>query len=212
MQPSPDPFPDRGIVADSGWIERRAEYGHRRTLYRVRSLPDAELYPLIEQGHAYANRWAIETQRQIRRGDGTLDLPGEWTIWSYGKTAADAIRDVIQDSAFRAATSVHEWHAQAVAEQLALEARATLERETKEAIRALGLDNVSPYVKRTGLENEAEQRYHAALKRARLYSAALAGSAPEAKIKAIREEVIAWCKAEKAKREAERDRLLALLA
>lgn len=196
----PDNFPARGIVADTGWIDRRGEYGHRRVLYAVDRVTDDVLFRARERGDRHVKRWVLQTQSQTRCGDGTLRDPGPWEAWGYGDTPEAAVAECIADTQYQRAESLHEWHRDAVA---ALN-RARANANRRAAIRAeiLGLGLMPDSAGRTGLRNDAELRYRSALKRARLYNAAMKNNAPEEKLRPIRDEVKAWLAAETAARTA----------
>lgn len=210
----PADYHDRGIIAETPWEARLDGYGDHRYLYRVRRLSEAEVYALPEHSETRRrfHRWALERYHDRRRGDGAEWYePISWEIWNTATTAREAASSCIGDSRYLCADSRHTWHAEAVAEYHAARARAAEAETLRKAIADLGLDS-APYVRRTGLESEAQQRFHAALKRARIYTAAQNNTAPAAKIDPIRAEVTAWFRAEKTRRELDRERMTARLA
>lgn len=210
----PNDYPDRGIIAETPWSARLDGYGDHRCLYRVRRLSEAEVYAFPEHSETRRrfHRWTLETYHDRRRGDGTEWFePISWEVWNTAATARGAVASCIGDSRYLAAESRHPWHAEAVAEYHARRARSDEAETLRKSITGLGLDP-EPYVRRTGLEQEAERRFHAALKRARIYTAAQQGTAPATKLDPIRAEITAWFREEKTRRESDRDRMVARLA
>lgn len=104
------------IIAESRHHERADVEGNRWSTYRVRKVSEDEYTQLrndnlIPPG---SGRWIIERQH-IKTEDGveTPDV-GPWELWTVGNSPDEAILDVLGDTNFRQALSLHLAHAELV--------------------------------------------------------------------------------------------------
>lgn len=158
-----------------------------RTEYRVRAASTEERSELARHpiGMPYGRTAYLLERRTSKRADGHVDYEtsADWHAMGSGPTPEDAAC-TCYESAFVAAAPEHPLH------RVAMERRArNLRRDTwLRRVRALAQG-----VALNAVRQEATEAFHAALKRARLYGAAMRNKAPQEKIDAIRARVMdAW--------------------
>lgn len=186
-------------LATTPWRQSACTPDEWRTQYGLRQTTEAERAELVSR-YTPPYAYVVCFRRETRHHDGTCEAD-LWERWAYGHSPAEAVADVIGDTAYQRAESFHQLHRDAVADLArrndTAARRRTLERELAE----LGIDPTDT-VGRTPLDREAQSRYHAALKKARLYSAASRGEAPPERVAAIKAECRAWYQAELESRSA----------
>ena len=151
-----------------------------RTEYRVREPGLQEQAELAAHLRETAFLLERRTSKKHVGEDGTWEA-FDWQLLGSGRTAEDAAY-CCWESSFVTATSNHALYDQAKRRRLVeLRREAWIQR-----LRTLAQDPDALAVKQQGRE-----AFHAELKRARLYKAASQGKAPQAKVDAIRDRLLA---------------------
>jgi hypothetical protein len=163
----------QAAIAKSPAKERADGLGCLWNEYRIRKLDIAEISDALR----YAT-WALE-RRNIRRDVTTnTDSEGDWGIIGLGNTRSQAIADALPDSGFMQSTCNDP---DFLAEVAKLQAKRDHARKVQEAEEALA----SAKLARLEVKAAAEKAFKTALKRARIYDAACAGTADQAKVDSI---------------------------
>lgn len=106
------------MIARSKVRDRADDVGKAWSEYRLRRMTDTEFYRLRETGElsqfAPFASWSVEI-RYVKTDATGAELSDGWRTWTTGPTADAAVDDVISDSRFLEADSLHPIHAAHVA-------------------------------------------------------------------------------------------------
>ena len=159
------------------------------TEYRVRQLTDAERN--TEQ--TYRFRYVLEARYCHDVAAGCTAHDGIWRAYEYGYEPVDAVRAFVGDDAFRKAESLDPLHAECVAvknrARRIARAADVLHHATHYTCRMLGVESTTELDVEADEREQAEARYEARLRSARLHKAASLGLAPKDKIDTIKAEI-----------------------